>query len=153
MKALGLIKMDFLGLRNLTILSDAVENVRTNRGEDVVLEDLPLDDPGVFELMRRGDTLGVIQFDGDAMRSLLRLAEPDHFEDITAVAALYRPGPMGANSHINYALRKTGQQQITPIHPELAEPLDEVLSKTYGLFVYQEQVMTAAQVLAGFSLG
>ncbi|WP_182355139.1 DNA polymerase III subunit alpha [Flaviflexus huanghaiensis] len=152
-ESLGLIKMDFLGLRNLTILSDAVENIRTNRGEEVSLEDLPLDDPAVFELMRRGDTLGVIQFDGDAMRSLLRLAQPDHFEDITAVGALYRPGPMGANSHINYALRKTGQQEITPIHPELAEPLADVLGKTYGLIVYQEQVMTIAQVLAGFSLG
>ncbi|MFC7877068.1 DNA polymerase III subunit alpha [Isoptericola sp. NPDC057391] len=152
-EALGLIKMDFLGLRNLTIISDAVENVRANRGEEVVLEDLPLDDPAVFELMRRGDTLGVIQFDGDAMRSLLRLAQPDHFDDITAVGALYRPGPMGANSHINYALRKTGQQEIVPIHPELAEPLADVLGKTYGLIVYQEQVMTIAQVLAGFSLG
>ncbi|WP_291794773.1 DNA polymerase III subunit alpha [Brevibacterium sp.] len=152
-EALGLIKMDFLGLRNLTIISDALDNIRTNRGEEIVLEDLPLDDPGVFALMRRGDTLGVIQFDGDAMRSLLRLAQPDHFEDITAVGALYRPGPMGANSHINYALRKTGQQEIVPIHPELAEPLSEVLGKTYGLIVYQEQVMTIAQVLAGFSLG
>ena len=152
-ESLGLIKMDFLGLRNLTILSDAVDNVRSNRGEDIELDDLPLDDPAVFELFRRGDTLGVIQFDGDAMRSLLRLAQPDHFEDITAVGALYRPGPMGANSHINYALRKTGQQEITPIHPELAEPLSDVLGKTYGLIVYQEQVMTIAQVLAGFSLG
>ncbi|SDT05120.1 DNA polymerase III, alpha subunit [Brevibacterium sandarakinum] len=152
-EGLGLIKMDFLGLRNLTIISDALDNIRTNRGEEIDLEELPLNDAGVFELMRRGDTLGVIQFDGDAMRSLLRLARPDHFEDITAVGALYRPGPMGANSHINYALRKTGQQEIVPIHPELAEPLDEVLGKTYGLIVYQEQVMTIAQVLAGFTLG
>lgn len=152
-EGLGLIKMDFLGLRNLTIISDALDNIRINRGEEIDLEELPLNDAGVFELMRRGDTLGVIQFDGDAMRSLLRLARPDHFEDITAVGALYRPGPMGANSHINYALRKTGQQEIVPIHPELAEPLDEVLGKTYGLIVYQEQVMTIAQVLAGFTLG
>src|ERR687889_59965 len=87
------------------------------------------------------------------MRSLLRLMRPDNFEDISAVGALYRPGPMGANSHTNYALRKNGQQEITPIHPELAEPLSEILGETYGLIVYQEQVMAIAQKLAGYSLG
>src|ERR687889_1440570 len=87
------------------------------------------------------------------MRSLLRLMRPDNFEDISAVGALYRPGPMGANSHTNYALRKNGQQEITPIHPELAEPLEEILGETYGLIVYQEQVMAIAQKLAGYSLG
>jgi DNA polymerase-3 subunit alpha len=87
------------------------------------------------------------------MRSLLRLMKPDNFEDISAVLALYRPGPMGANSHTNYALRKNGQQEITPIHPELAEPLEEILGPTYGLIVYQEQVQRAAQKLAGYSLG
>ncbi len=87
------------------------------------------------------------------MRSLLRLMRPDNFEDISAVLALYRPGPMGANSHTNYALRKNGQQQITPIHPELAEPLAEILDTTYGLIVYQEQVMAIAQKVAGYSLG
>ena len=87
------------------------------------------------------------------MRSLLRLMKPDNFEDISAVSALYRPGPMGMNSHINYALRKNGQQEITPIHPELEEPLKEVLGVTYGLIVYQEQVQKAAQILAGYSLG
>jgi DNA polymerase-3 subunit alpha len=87
------------------------------------------------------------------MRSLLRMMKPDNFEDISAVSALYRPGPMGMNSHINYALRKNGQQEITPIHPELEEPLKEVLSVTYGLIVYQEQVQKAAQIIAGYSLG
>ena len=87
------------------------------------------------------------------MRSLLRLMKPDNFEDISAVLALYRPGPMGANSHTNYALRKNGQQEITPIHPELEEPLEEILGPTYGLIVYQEQVQRAAQMLAGYSLG
>ena len=87
------------------------------------------------------------------MRSLLRLMRPDNFEDISAVGALYRPGPMGANSHTNYALRKNGQQEITPIHPELAEPLEEILGQTYGLIVYQEQVMAIAQKVAGYSLG
>src|SRR5690606_20697245 len=105
------------------------------------------------ELLQRGDTLGVFQFDGGPMRSLLRLMKPDNFEDISAVSALYRPGPMGMNSHTNYALRKNGQQDITPIHPELEAPLKEVLDVTYGLIVYQEQVQKAAQIIAGYSLG
>src|SRR3712207_5984114 len=150
---LGLIKMDFLGLRNLTVLDDALRNIERNRGEKVVLEDLALDDPEAYELLARGDTLGVFQLDGGPMRSLLRLMKPDNFEDISAVLALYRPGPMGANSHTNYALRKNKQQEITPIHPELAEPLEEILGPTYGLIVYQEQVQRAAQKLAGYSLG
>ena len=100
-----------------------------------------------------GYTLGVFQLDGGPMRSLLRLLKPDCFEDIAAVLALYRPGPMGADSHTNYALRKNGKQPITPIHPELAEPLAEILAPTYGLIVYQEQVMEIPQKLAGYSLG
>ncbi|MHA4820391.1 DNA polymerase III subunit alpha, partial [Streptomyces aculeolatus] len=143
----------FLGLRNLTIMDDAVKMVKQNKGRDIELLSLPLSDARTFELLGRGDTLGVFQFDGSAMRSLLRLMRPDHFEDITAVTALYRPGPMGMNSHINYALRKNGRQEITPIHPDLAEPLKEVLDITYGLVVYQEQVQKAAQVLAGYTLG
>ncbi|MHA4820390.1 DNA polymerase III subunit alpha, partial [Streptomyces aculeolatus] len=143
----------FLGLRNLTIMDDAVKMVKQNKGRDIELLSLPLDDPTTFELLGRGDTLGVFQFDGGPMRSLLRMMKPDNFEDISAVSALYRPGPMGMNSHINYALRKNGQQEITPIHPELEEPLKEVLDITYGLIVYQEQVQKAAQVLAGYSLG
>src|SRR6201995_332394 len=103
--------------------------------------------------MSRGDTLGVFQFDGGPMRTLLRAMKPDNFEDISAVGALYRPGPMGVNSHTNYALRKNGQQEITPIHPELEEPLKEILEPTYGLIVYQEQVQKAAQILAGYTLG
>ncbi len=87
------------------------------------------------------------------MRSLLKLMRPDNFEDISAVLALYRPGPMGADSHTNYALRKNGRQDITPIHPELEEPLAEILGTTYGLIVYQEQVMAIAQKVAGYSLG
>nr|WP_169078518.1 DNA polymerase III subunit alpha [Microcella alkalica] len=151
-ESLGLIKMDFLGLRNLTIIDDALDNIRANRGIELVLEDLALDDPAAYELMARGDTLGVFQLDGGPMRSLLRMMKPDNFEDISAVLALYRPGPMGAESHTNYALRKNGRQPITPIHPELAEPLEEVLGTTYGLIVYQEQVMAIAQKLAGYTL-
>ncbi|AMM22390.1 DNA polymerase III subunit alpha [Frondihabitans sp. PAMC 28766] len=152
-EALGLIKMDFLGLRNLTIINDALDNIKSNRDFDLVLEDLELDDKGAYDLLSSGDTLGVFQLDGGPMRGLLRLMKPDNFEDISAVIALYRPGPMGANSHTNYALRKNGLQEITPIHPELEEPLREVLGGTYGLIIYQEQVMSVAQKLAGFSLG
>ena len=128
-ESLGLIKMDFLGLRNLTIVSDALENIRLNRGVDLVLEDLELDDVLSYELLARGDTLGVFQLDGGPMRGLLRLMKPDNFEDISAVLALYRPGPMGADSHTNYALRKNNLQPITPIHPELEEPLAEILAR------------------------
>jgi DNA polymerase-3 subunit alpha len=152
-ESLGLIKMDFLGLRNLTIIDDALDNIEANRGFRPVLEDLDFDDQGAYDLLSRGDTLGVFQLDSGPIRSLLRLMRPDNFEDISALIALYRPGPMGANSHTNYALRKNGQQPITPIHPELEEPLSEVLSTTYGLIIYQEQVMAIAQKVAGFSLG
>ncbi len=152
-EALGLVKMDFLGLRNLTVLDDALENIRVNRGEEVVLEELTFDDPLTYELLSRGDTLGVFQLDGGPMRSLLRSMRPDKFEDISAVGALYRPGPMGADSHNKYARRKNGREPIDPIHPDLAEALAPVLGETYGLIVYQEQVMEIAQVLAGFTLG
>ncbi len=152
-EGLGLIKMDFLGLRNLTILDDALENIVMNGKDPVVLEELELTDPKTFDLLGRGDTLGVFQLDGGGMRTLLRLMRPDNFEDISAVGALYRPGPMGANSHTNYALRKNGAQEVTPIHPELAEPLEDILGTTYGLIVYQEQVMAIAQRVAGYSLG
>jgi len=151
-ESLGLMKMDFLGLRNLTVLDDAVANIALNRGFQLVLEDLPLDDPATYALLGRGETLGVFQLDGGPMRSLLRLMRPDNFEDISAVLALYRPGPMGADSHTNYALRKNRRQEITPIHPELAEPLAEILDTTHGLIVYQEQVMAIAQKVAGFTL-
>ena len=152
-ESLGLIKMDFLGLRNLTVLDDALRNVTANRGITVVLEELTLDDPKTFELLSRGDTLGVFQLDGGPMRALLRSMRPDNFEDISAVGALYRPGPMGANSHNEYADRKNDRKPVVPIHPELAEPLAEILGDTYGLIVYQEQVMAIAQKVAGFSLG
>lgn len=152
-EGLGLIKMDFLGLRNLTIISDALENIKLNRGHDLDLDTLALDDVPSYELMARGDTLGVFQLDGGPMRALLKLMKPDNFEDISAVLALYRPGPMGANAHTDYALRKNGIQEVIPIHPELKEPLAEILGGTYGLIVYQEQVMAVAQKLAGYSLG
>lgn len=153
-ESLGLLKMDFLGLRNLTVLDDALANIKSNRNKIVVLEDLDLNqDEPTFELLSRGDTLGVFQLDGNAMRSLLRLLKPTLFEHISAVIALYRPGPMGMESHTNYAKRKNGLQTVESVHPELTESLAEVLDPTYGLIVYQEQVMAAAQKAAGFTLG
>src|SRR5215475_11852507 len=150
---MGLLKMDFLGLRNLTVLDDCLDAIRDNRGESLELETLPLDDRATYELLARGDTLGVFQLDGGPMRALLRSMAPDNFEDISAVIALYRPGPMGANAHNDYADRKNGRKPVVPIHKELAEPLADILSDTYGLIVYQEQVMAIAQKLAGYSLG
>ncbi|MGB8385779.1 MAG: DNA polymerase III subunit alpha [Dermatophilaceae bacterium] len=154
-ETLGLVKMDFLGLRNLTILDDAIANVRANRGDDVDLEALSKDmtDPKAYEVLGRGDTLGVFQLDGGGTRTLLRQMQPDRFEDISATIALYRPGPMGTNSHTNYAYRKTGRQPVTPIHPELAEPLEEILGPNFGLIVYQEDVIQVAQKVAGYTLG
>ncbi|WP_308073980.1 DNA polymerase III subunit alpha [Actinokineospora sp. PR83] len=152
-ESLGLLKMDFLGLRNLTVIDDALRNIETNGKPVPDLETLGLDDKATYELLSRGDTLGVFQLDGGPMRDLLRLMRPDNFEDISAVGALYRPGPMGAKSHTNYALRKNKQQEITPIHPALAEALEDILGTTYGLIVYQEQVMAIAQKLAGYTLG
>ncbi len=151
---LGLLKMDFLGLRNLTVIDDALSNIRQNRGVEVVLEELDLNaDQKTYDLLSRGETLGVFQLDGNNMRSLLRMLKPTEFEHISAVIALYRPGPMGMNSHTNYAQRKNGQQISEGIHPELTEPLREILDPTYGLIVYQEQVMAVAQKVAGYSLG
>ena len=162
-ETLGLVKMDFLGLRNLTILDDAIANVKANRGEDIDLDELSrtLDDRATYELLGRGDTLGVFQLDGSGMRTLLRLMQPDNFEDISAALALYRPGPMGVNAHTNFALRKNGKQELTPLdpqlqgrlQPEMVEALDPILGTTYGLVIYQEQVMEIAQKLAGYTLG
>ena len=148
----GLLKMDFLGLRNLSVLDDCLLNIEKNQGKKVVLEDLPLEDKKTFELLARGETLGVFQLDSAPIRALLRSMAPDSFEDISAVIALYRPGPMGVNAHNDYADRKNKRKKIEPIHPELSEPLSEILQDTYGLIVYQEQVMAIAQKVAGFSL-
>ncbi|QFG68152.1 DNA polymerase III subunit alpha [Ornithinimicrobium pratense] len=162
-EALGLVKMDFLGLRNLTVLDDAIINIKDNRGEDIDLDSLSKDmtDRKTYELLSRGDTLGVFQLDGNGMRQLLRLMQPDNFEDISAALALYRPGPMGVNAHTNFALRKNGKQENTPLdpqlkgklQPEMEAALEPILGTTYGLCIYQEQVMEIAQKLAGYTLG
>ena len=162
-ETLGLVKMDFLGLRNLTILDDALINIKDNRGEEIDLDALSKDmtDKATYRLLSRGDTLGVFQLDGGGMRTLLRLMQPDNFEDISAALALYRPGPMGVNAHTNFALRKNGRQEVVPLDPQLKgklqpqmeEALGPILGTTYGLCIYQEQVMEIAQKLAGYTLG
>ncbi len=152
-EATGLLKMDFLGLRNLSVLDDCLINIKRNQGIDLDLSALTLDDLKTFELLGKGETLGVFQLDGGPMRALLRQMAPDSFEDISAVIALYRPGPMGVNAHTDYADRKNHRKPVEPIHEELSEPLAEILGDTFGLIVYQEQVMAIAQKVAGFSLG
>lgn len=152
-ETLGLLKMDFLGLRNLTVLADALANIEAATGTRIDLDALPLTDKATYDLIARGDTLGVFQLDGGPIRDLLRRMAPTRFEDISAVLALYRPGPMGAGAHTAYADRKNGREPVTPIHPELGEPLTDILGETYGLIVYQEQVMAIAQKVAGYTLG
>jgi DNA polymerase III subunit alpha len=152
-ESIGLLKMDFLGLRNLSVLDDCLLNIQANKGIDLDLATLTLDDIKTYQLLGRGETLGVFQLDGGPMRALLRQMNPDSFEDISAVIALYRPGPMGVNAHNDYADRKNKRQEVIPIHPELVDALSEILGDTYGLIVYQEQVMAIAQKVAGFSLG
>ena len=152
-EAIGLLKMDFLGLRNLSVLDDCLINIKRNKNQQVVLEDLPLSDAKTFQLLARGETLGVFQLDSAPIRALLRSMAPDSFEDISAVIALYRPGPMGEDSHNKYADYKNKRKQPVPIHPQLEKPLSEILNDTYGLIVYQEQVLAIARKVAGFSLG
>ena len=152
-ESIGLLKMDFLGLRNLSVLDDCLLNIKANQGIDLDLATLTLDDLKTYQLLGRGETLGVFQLDGGPMRALLRQMNPDSFEDISAVIALYRPGPMGVNAHNDYADRKNKRQEVVPIHPELVDALSDILGDTYGLIVYQEQVMAIAQKVAGFSLG
>ena len=147
-ETLGLVKMDFLGLRNLTILDDALINIKNNRDEDIDLDALSKDmtDKATYRLLGRGDTLGVFQLDGGGMRTLLRLMQPDNFEDISAALALYRPGPMGVNAHTNFALRKNGRQEAIPLDPQLKgklqpqmeEALEPILGTTHGLCVAGE---------------
>ncbi|MSX61483.1 MAG: DNA polymerase III subunit alpha, partial [Actinobacteria bacterium] len=152
-ESIGLLKMDFLGLRNLSVLDDCLLNIKANKDIELDLLTLTLDDLKTYQLLGRGETLGVFQLDGGPMRALLRQMNPDSFEDISAVIALYRPGPMGVNAHNDYADRKNKRQEVLPIHPELTQALAEILGDTYGLIVYQEQVMAIAQKVAGFSLG
>ena len=145
---LGLLKMDFLGLRNLDVMEIALDLVEASSGQRPDIDNVPLDDPKTFELLRNGDTIGVFQLEGGPMRALIRSVAPSTFEDVSAVIALYRPGPMAQNWHNEYADRKNGRKPITYPHPAL----EELLKPTYGLMVYQEQLMRVSQQLAGYSL-
>jgi DNA polymerase-3 subunit alpha len=148
-EAIGLLKMDFLGLRNLTVITDALDHIEATTGERIEIEDLPLDDPATFRMLAEGETDGVFQLDSAGMKALVRNLKPDRFDDIVALLALYRPGPMKADLHNEYARRKHGRSKITLLHEDLGEFLDT----TYGLLIYQEQVLQIAQKLAGFTLG
>lgn len=147
-ESLGLLKMDFLGLRNLDVITDTVAMVRATKDPDFDIDAVPLDDPKVFELLGRGDTMGVFQLESPPMRALLRAMTPTSFEDVSAVLALYRPGPMSVNMHYDYADRKNGRKEVEFFHPDAAE----VLGDTFGLMIYQESVMRVAQKFAGYSL-
>jgi len=146
--ALGLLKMDFLGLRNLSIIERTLELIRDGKGIDVDIDQKGFDDPAVFELLRRGDTVGVFQLEGTGLRSLVRNLAPDRFEDIIALISLYRPGPLAANMHTAYAERKNQREAVGFPH----EALEPFLRDTYGIMVYQEQVMQAAQAMAGYTM-
>ncbi|MBN1754595.1 DNA polymerase III subunit alpha [bacterium] len=147
LEAIGLLKMDFLGLKTLTIIDDTLELIRQNQGKVVDVDNLKLDDRKTFELLSRGETQAVFQFESEGMKKYLKKLKPDNIEDMIVLNALYRPGPMKMIDE--YILRKHGQKRITYPHP----CLEEVLKETYGIFIYQEQVMLAAQRIAEFTPG
>ncbi|MFA5785992.1 MAG: DNA polymerase III subunit alpha [Actinomycetota bacterium] len=146
---LGLLKMDFLGLRNLTVIDDAVKHIGANRGEIIDPNALPLDDRDTYALLCRGDTIATFQLEGTGMRSLMRALEPSRFEDVCALIALYRPGPMGANMHIEYVERKHGRKPVVCMHPDM----EAILADTWGIVCYQEQVLEIAVRMAGYTMG
>ncbi len=145
---LGLLKMDFLGLRNLDVITDTVAMIQHSHGVELDIDNVPLDDDTTLQLLRDGDSIGVFQLEGGPMRALMRSLAPTSFEDVAALVALYRPGPMSANMHNDYADRKNGRKPIEYLHADLAE----LLGDTYGLMIYQESVMRVAQKFAGYSL-
>ncbi|MFZ1491454.1 MAG: DNA polymerase III subunit alpha [Ilumatobacteraceae bacterium] len=147
-EALGLLKMDFLGLRNLDVISDTVAMIRATHDAEFDIDAVTLDDPATFDLLSRGDTIGVFQLESPPMRALLRSLAPNCFEDVSAVIALYRPGPMGVNMHYDFADRKNGRQEVSYFH----EDAREVLGDTFGLMIYQESMMRVAQKFAGYTL-
>ncbi|MFA9563713.1 MAG: DNA polymerase III subunit alpha, partial [Acidimicrobiales bacterium] len=145
---LGLLKMDFLGLRNLDVISDTLDLIRDTRDILVDIDHVPLEDAATYELLQRGDSIGVFQLEGGPMRALMRSLAPTSFEDVAALVALYRPGPMAENMHNDYADRKNGRQPVSYLHDDA----EEILRDTYGLMIYQESVMRIAQKFAGYSL-
>ena len=136
---LGLLKMDFLGLRNLSVIEDTLSHLR-RRGVELDIDHVALDDPETYAMLCRAETTGVFQMESAGMRSLIKLLEPDRFEDMMALVALYRPGPLNNGLHTEYAERKHGRRKVTYPHADL-EP---VLADTYGVMVYQEQIMQIA---------
>ena len=145
----GLLKMDFLGLRTLSILQEAVNQVERRCGETIILDELALDDDDTYELLRKADTEGVFQLESGGMRKLLAQIKPTQYEDIIAVLALFRPGPLGSGLHETYARRKNKEEEVSFQHPIL----EDILTETYGVLIYQEQIMRVAQFMGGFSLG
>ena len=145
---LGLLKMDFLGLRNLSVIEMALDLIEESTGERPDIDNVPLDDEKTFEMLQRGDAIGVFQLEGGPMRSLMRLLQPRTFDDIAALVALYRPGPMAANMHTDFAKRRNGDQDVTYFHPDAAE----ILQDTQGLMIFQESMMRVAQKFGGYSL-
>ncbi len=145
---LGLLKMDFLGLRNLSVIERALDLIERSTGERPDIDAVPLDDEETLAMLRRADSVGVFQLEGGAMRQTLRSLAPTSFDDVAALVALYRPGPMAANMHRDYPELKNGRKALTYLHPDL-EP---ILGDTYGLMLYQESVMRVAQRFAGYSL-
>ena len=145
---LGLLKMDFLGLRNLDVISDTLDLIEQVHGTRPDIDSVPLDDEPTYELLREGRSIGVFQLESGPMRALMRSMAPTEFEDVAALVALYRPGPMAANMHNDYADRKNGRQEPEPFHPDAAE----ILGGTYGLCIYQEELMQLAQKFAGYDL-
>ncbi|MCX7201237.1 MAG: DNA polymerase III subunit alpha, partial [Burkholderiales bacterium] len=149
-EAVGLVKFDFLGLRNLTIIQLAVDFInRSDPQRALDLSTLIFDDPRAYQILKDANTTAIFQVEGDGMKKLLRKLAPDRFEDIIAVLALYRPGPLGSGMVDDFILRKKGQQKIDYFHPDLRDCLEP----TYGVIVYQEQVMQIAQIIAGYTLG
>ncbi|NLW07031.1 MAG: DNA polymerase III subunit alpha, partial [Clostridia bacterium] len=146
---LGLLKMDLLGLRTLTVIGHACAAIRANRGHELDLENLPLDDKPTYKLLATGESSGIFQLESSGMRAILKELKPERFEDIIALVALYRPGPLGSGMVEDYIRRKHGAIPVSYLHPSL-EP---ILKDTYGVILYQEQVMRIASELAGFSLG
>lgn len=149
LEAVGFLKMDFLGLKNLTVIDRTLKAIQRNYGVTINLDLLELDDPKVFELLSEGKSNAIFQFESDGLKEVLRKLKPSKFEDLIAVNALYRPGPLGAGMVDDFIERRHGRQKVTYMFPEL-EP---VLAETYGVIVYQEQVMKIASVIAGYSLG
>src|SRR2546421_6560875 len=145
---LGLLKMDFLGLRNLSVIERALDLIEEGSDVDLDVDNLPLDDDATLAMLRKGDSIGVFQLEGGPMRALMRSLAPTSFDDVAALVALYRPGPMAANMHNDYADRKNGRKSATYLHPDL-EPL---LGDTQGLMIYQEGLMRVAQKVAGYTL-